>query len=197
MHSTAASVVARAWRAMTQALAAAVLIGLSSGGAVAQTPELPHLDDVKKLPGVPVAQAVTPGPETLLGLTGYRITRVVLPQPSVVGIEGKRTEVSEGWHVTVSFAKPLAVRNQAFSLVIDGRWCGFLAESPDLMSADTVCFDPRAIREGAALGVTYRSIEIAPSPESVRLLSPDVQFTDEDTDAVHYSSARLQLLEVR
>jgi hypothetical protein len=100
--------------------------------------------------------------------------------------------VTTGFLVTVSFASPLTVRDQAFSLVIDGRWCGFLQEGPDLRSADTVCFDPTLIREGAALGVTYRAVQIQSTPADEKELGPDVSFTDA-SDAVHYSSVRLRL----
>jgi hypothetical protein len=94
--------------------------------------------------------------------------------------------------VTVRFAAPLTVRDQAFSLVIDGRWCGFLQEAPDLLSADAVCFDGTLIRNGAALGVTYRGIQIVSGPADERRLGPDAFFTDPG-EAVHYASARLRL----
>jgi hypothetical protein len=174
-------------------LAAAALLTLLAGPVLAQrAPVLRHLADVKQLPGALVAQARLKAPETALGITGYRIEQVTLPEPHRVGIQGKAVEVSEGWHVTVSFARPLTVRAQAFSLVIDGRWCGFLQEAVDLKSADTVCFDAPLIREGAALGVTYRGIELVQSPESERALAPDAFFTGE-AEAIHYASARLQL----
>ena len=183
--------------ARPRALAAAALLGLMAGPAWAQgAPRLRHLADVKNLPGTLVAQAKSAAPETAMKLTGYRVERVTLPEPHRVAIQGKTVEVNEGWHVTVSFAAPLTVRDQAFSLVIDGRWCGFLQEAPDLKSADTVCFDAKLIRDGAALGVSYRSIQLASGPEAERALGPDAFFTDEG-EAVHYASARLRLQEAR
>jgi hypothetical protein len=178
-------------------LATAALLGLVAGPARPQgAPVLRHLADVKKIPGTLVAQAQAPAPETALRITGYRVERVTLPEAHRVSIQGKTVEVSEGWHVTVSFAAPLTVRDQAFSLVIDGRWCGFLQEAPDLLSADTVCFDAKLVCDGAALGVTYRSIQMASGPEAERSLGPDAFFTDAG-EAVHYASARLRLLEAR
>jgi hypothetical protein len=173
------------------------LSSMTARPALAQgPPRLRHLADVKKLPGTLVAQAETPAPETALRIAGYRIEHVELPEPHRVPIQGRSTEVGEGWHVTVRFAAPLTVRDQAFSLVIDGRWCGFLAEAPDLLSADTVCFDAKLIRDGAALGVTYRGIQIVSETGAEGPLGPDARFADGD-EAVHYSSARLQLLESR
>lgn len=180
-----------------RALVAAVLLGAIAGPALAQrAPQLQNLADVKKLEGTLVAQAEAPRPETALRITGYRVERVTLPEPVGVMIQGKSTEVSEAWHVTVRFGAPLTVRDQAFSLVIDGRWCGFLQEGPDLLSADAVCFDGTLIRNGAALGVTYRSIQIGSGREDEKALGPDVFFTDPG-EAVHYSSARLRLRKSR
>jgi hypothetical protein len=187
-----------AWaRKPGRALGAAVLAGALAGPALAQrAPLLQNLADVKKLPGVLVAQAQVKAPETALGITGYRIERVTLPETHSVTIQGRSTEVTEAWHVTVRFAVPLTVRDQAFSLVIDGRWCGFLQEAPDLLSAGTVCFDGTLIRSGAALGVTYRGVEIVSSPEDEKDLGPAAFFTDPG-EAIHYASARLRLRRAR
>jgi hypothetical protein len=174
-------------------VAAAALMGMLAGPALAQrAPVLQNLADVKKLEGTLVAQVQTPAPETALRISGYRVERVTLPEPHRVTIQGRSTEVTEAWHVTVRFAAPLTVRDQAFSLVIDGRWCGFLQEAPDLLSADTVCFDGTLIRNGAALGVTYQGIQIVSGPEDERRLGPDAFFTDPG-ETVHYVSARLRL----
>ena len=176
-----------------QAASGVALFWVLAGPAFAQrAPDLQNLAEVKKLQGTLVAQAQAPAPETALRITGYRVEHVTLPEPHRVAIQGRSTELAEAWHVTVRFAAPLTVRDQAFSLVIDGRWCGFLQEAPDLLSADAVCFDGTLIRNGAALGVTYRGIEIVSSPEAERELGPNASFTD-SSDAVHYASARLRL----
>jgi hypothetical protein len=177
---------------------AAVGVLLAAGPALAQrAPLLRHLADVKGLPGTVVAQAKMPSPETALGIIGYRVEHVALPGPVRVSLQGRTQEVSEGWHVTVAFARPLTVRDQAFSLVIDGRWCGFLQEAPDLKSADTVCFDGELIRDQAALGVTYRSIEMASrGAEAERLLGPEAALAGAG-EALHYASVRLSLQEAR
>ena len=183
--------VSRPRAAVAIALAAA-LLGTAASPLLAQRPPVRHLADVKELPGTLVAKVQLRASETALWITGYQVERVALPEPRPVAIQGRMTEVGEAWRVTVRFASPLTVRNQAFSLVIDGRWCGFLQEAPDLRSADAVCFDASLIREGAALGVTYRGIEIVSGPGDDRLLGPDAVFTDEG-EAVHYASARLRL----
>jgi hypothetical protein len=170
----------------------ALLVATAGAPVTAQREPLRHLADVKKLPRTLVAEARARAPETALRLTGYRVEHVVLPEPRLVMLQGRTTEVAEGWPVTVFFAAPLTVRDQAFSLVIDGRWCGFLQEAPDLLSADTVCFDGSLVHDGAALGVTYRGIQIVSNPEDERLLGPDAVFTDSG-DAIHYCSRRLRL----
>jgi hypothetical protein len=177
--------------ALVIALAAA-LLGIAASPLLAQRPPVRHLADVKELPGTLVAKAQLRTPETALRITGYRVEHVALPEPHPAMIQGRVTEIAEGWRVTVRFGAPLTVRDQAFSLVIDGRWCGFLQEAPDLLSADAVCFDASLVRPGAALGVTYRSIQIVSTPEEERLLGPDAVFADSD-EAIHYCSSRLRL----
>ena len=189
IHRCARTPGARAGRAF---VAAGLLGGLAGPAFAERTPQLQNLADVKKLQGTLVAEAQAPAPETALQITGYRVERVTLPGSRRVDIQGRSTEVTEAWHVTVRFAAPLTVRDQAFSLVIDGRWCGFLQEAPDLLSADSVCFDGSLIRNGAALGVTYRGVQIASGPEDEKALGPDTFFTDPG-EAVHYASARLRL----
>jgi hypothetical protein len=180
-------------RRLAPAALVATLLGSVGAPLLAQRAPLRHLGDVRSLPGILVAQATAPAPETGLWIAGYRVEHVVLPESHLVMIQGRTTEVAEGWRVTVRFAAPLTVRDQAFSLVIDGRWCGFLQEAEDLFSADTVCFDASLIRPGSAVGVTYRGIQIVSSPGDERLLGPDAVFTD-SAEAIHYSSLRLQLL---
>jgi hypothetical protein len=174
-----------------RAAVTAALVFFGSLTASAAGP-LQNLAEVKELPRTLVAEGSARKAETALTLSGYRVERAALPAPQRVVVNGRTTDVSEAWIVTLRFERALTVRDQAFSLVIDGRWCGFLQEAPNLLSADAVCFDASLIREGAAVGATYRSIEIASTPEAERTLGPHVRFVDGD-EAVHYSSARLHL----
>lgn len=191
------SIRARSLQGLPAALAAAGLLAMTGGPTFAQSSPLRNLADVKALPGTLLAEAKAPAPETPLGIIGYRVEHVVLPEPQPVSLRGRTRELSEAWHVTVAFARPLTVRDQAFSLVIDGRWCGFLQEAPDLLSADTVCFDGELIRDQAALGVTYRSLQIVSAgPRAERLLGPEAAFADSG-EAIYYASARLRLQEAR
>ena len=196
MSSTRAAFPRPRGRMAALVVLAVALLGAVGAPLLAQRGPVRHLADVKGLPGTLVAQAQARAPETALRIAGYRVEHVALPERHRVRLQGRTTEVDEGWRVTVLFAAPLTVRDQAFSLVIDGRWCGFLQEAPDLLSADTVCFDASLIREGAALGVTYRGVQIVSSPEDERLLGPDAIFTDSE-EAVHYASSRLRLLSSR
>jgi hypothetical protein len=181
-------------RALPRPLAAVGILGLAAMPALAQRPPLlRHLADVKTLPGTLVAEVRLPAAETPMGISAYRVRHVTLPEPVRARVRGRAEEVREGWHVTVAFARPLTVRGQAFSLVIDGHWCGFLQEAFDLKTADTVCFDAALIRDEAAVGVTYRSVQIArPGDEAEALLGPEGVLAEEGDD-IHYASARLRL----
>ena len=159
-----------------------------------------NLADLKNLPGPVVAEAA---PDTGAGVsadeqavTGYRVRHLSLPSPWLVTLGGHKARVSEAWHVQLLFARPLTVRNQAFSLVLDGRWCGFLAEAPDLRSADTVCFDPALMRTGAILAATYRPVTITSSDETTQV-APEADFENEGTEPLLQAATPLQLQEPR
>jgi hypothetical protein len=151
----------------------------------------PSIADMKKMPGEIVAEARLDAPESPLRMTGYRVEKLRLSEPVSVPIEGRRVETQDAWRVTVAFARPLTVRDQAFSLVIDGQWCGFLNEAPDLRSADAICFNAALIRDGAALGVTYRTISIHQPADAREAAGPDADLAGDEP--IHYASARLEL----
>lgn len=158
----------------------------------------PSIADLKKMPGQIVAEVHSAVPETPMNLTGYRVERLTF-SPMNTKVGGMVVQVSESWRITAFFDKPLTVRNAAFSLVIDGQWCGFLAESPDLLSADAICFNSSLIQDGAAIGVTYRDVSIEPPDGSPDLVSADPVLLNADPDAeiqgepIYYSSAKLSL----
>lgn len=166
--------------------------------ALAQPPAARTLADLKNLPGPIVAEA-TPGTGVAAGaqaVSGYRVRHLSLPTPWLVTLDGRPTRVRQAWHVQLSFARPLSVRSQAFSLVVDGRWCGFLAEAPDLRSADTVCFDPALMRSGAILGATYRAVTLNPADDAVEV-APSASFDGEGGEPVLEAASALQLGENR
>jgi hypothetical protein len=172
---------------------ALLLSGSLSGPSLAAAP--PSIADMKKMPGEVVAEARLAAPESSLRITGYRVEKLQLSEPVTVPIEGRRVQTQEAWRVTVDFGRPLTVRDQAFSLVVDGRWCAFLNEAPDLRSADGICFNAALIRNGAALGVTYRTISIQSPADRRDLAGPDADLAGEEP--IHYASARLQLRDGR
>ena len=151
------------------------------------------ISDIKQIPGQLVAEAENPSPETAMKIKGYQVERVPLPQPQTVRIEGKRMTVRQAWKVTVHFDEPLTVRSQAFSLAIDGHWCGFLSESADLRSAEAICFNSELVREGAAIGVTYRGIAIEQPSDTDQVVNPLAEFEPEGGEPIHYSSVKLHL----
>ena len=183
-----------AWRRIIPlaAAAAALLPAIAASPAAQAGPAPVSLAALKRLPGVTIARATARIPETPMKISGYRVERLSLPAPVAVAIGRSRREVQEAWRVTVSFAAPLTVRDQAFSLVIDGRWCGFLAEAADLRSADALCFEPGLIRDGATIGVTYRGITIEPR-EDAGLVGPDAQMDPAGEEPIHSSSTPLRL----
>jgi hypothetical protein len=151
----------------------------------------PSIFSIKDLPGETVAEAHTDAAETVMGLQGYRVERVRLQQAATVNVEGRSVETRVAWRVTVYFGRPLVVRDQLFSLAVDGHWCGALQEAPDVLSAATVCFNGALFKEGAAVGVTYRSISIVPPADSNETAPRATVFAgDED---IHYSSVRLRI----
>ncbi|HEU4391946.1 MAG TPA: hypothetical protein VFV34_29440 [Blastocatellia bacterium] len=151
------------------------------------------ITDVKQLPGELVADVQNTVPETAMRIRGYRVERVLLPQAQNVRIEGKRTTVQQAWRMTVFFSEPLTVRSQAFSLAIDGRWCGFLAESEDLMSADAICFNTDLVRDGARLGVTYRGVTIQQPSDADQAVNPLADLELEESEPIHYAGVPLRL----
>jgi hypothetical protein len=175
------------------AVIATAALAISGVPAIAQPlGRPPTLLDLKGLAGPIVAEART-APETPMGITGYQVRRLALPNAWIARLDGDSVSVSQAWHVTVFFAKPLSVRDQAFSLAIDNQWCGFLAEAPDLLSADAVCFDARLIDDGKAVGVTYRPVTIAPPDQDVGAFAPAARLETQDSEPIHYSTARLRL----
>lgn len=149
--------------------------------------------DIEQIPGEIVAEVQNSVPETAMRIRGYRVERVSLPQPQNARIEGKRTTVDQVWRMTVFFSEPLTVRDQAFSLVIDGHWCGFLSESEDLMSAGAICFNSVLVREGARIGVTYRGVAIQPGSDADQVMNPFAELDPEEGEPIHYAGVRLRL----
>jgi hypothetical protein len=151
----------------------------------------PSIADLKKMPGQVVAEGHSAVPETPMKLKGYRVEKLSFP-PMSAKVQGVKVQVSESWRITAFFDKPLTVRNAAFSLVIDGKWCGFLAESPDLLSADAICFNSSLIHDGAAIGVTYRDVNIESPSNPSDLVGADAVLQAQG-EAIHYSSAKIRL----
>jgi hypothetical protein len=161
--------------------------------AQGQKQRQPSLAELKKMPGRIVAENHHAAPETPMKLKGYRVEKLSFPAMSA-RVEGATVQVTEGWRITAFFDQPLTVRNAAFSLVLDGKWCGFLAESPDLLSADAICFNSSLVRDGAAVGVTYRNVHIKSPQEPSGLTGPVADAVLEDQgEAIHYSSAKIRL----
>jgi hypothetical protein len=177
-----------------------LLMAATPALAFGQAQEARTLLDIKALSGEVVAES-TPDSvdvvDTTQALTGYRVRHVAWRNPWLVNLEGRRTRVREAWHVQVFFARPLSVRNQAFSLVVDGRWCGFLAEAPDLRSADAVCFDPGLMRTGASLAASYRSVVIARPSDDEEWVAPEADFEGAASEPMYVAAAPLQMKEVR
>lgn len=163
--------------------------------AQGQKQRQPSVTELKTMPGRIVAESHRATPETPMKLKGYRVEKLTFP-PISARVEGATVQVSEGWRITAFFDEPLTVRNAAFSLVLDGKWCGFLAESPDLLSAHAICFNSSLVREGAALGVTYRGVHIK-SPQEPSALTGPVAGADAaleaQGEAIHYFSAKISL----
>jgi hypothetical protein len=157
----------------------------------------PSLSQLKKLPGATVAQAQAAAPETPLGLSGYTVRELTFGSPVKARVAGASADVTRAWHFTIAFARPLVVRDQAFTLVIDGRPAGFLQEAPDLLSADAVVFDPSVIRDGARVGVTYQGVVLARLGAGEEAVNPEIRLSDADSSSIHYAAQPLRLAVTR
>lgn len=112
------------------------------------------LAQVQKLPGAQLSQATSDRPTGQLQLRGYVLESVQLPKPVTTEIEGIMALTSRAWRLTVK-GGPFPVRAMPAIVWLDDKVVGLGVESPDLMSVSVIIFNRNALREGAAIAVSY------------------------------------------
>lgn len=180
-------------RRVVTVIAAVSLAACTNGGqatALKSSDEI-TISSLQKLRGTIVADARSAAPETPMRITGYTVEKLVLPRAVYAWVKGGRVVVRDAWRIAIRFDEPLTVRNQAFSLAIDDAACGFLQERPDLLSASSICFDSALLRNGASIGVAYKTVRITPHDDEPRAVNPDVIY--DGPEPIYYFSVLLRL----
>lgn len=112
------------------------------------------LAQVQKLPGTELSQATSDRPAGQLQLRGYVLEAVQLPKPVTTQIDGIMSATRRAWRLTVK-GGPFPVRAMPAIVWLDDAVVGLGVESPDLMSVSVIIFNRNALREGAAIAVSY------------------------------------------
>ena len=87
-------------------------------------------------------------------LKTYRIERVALRNPIIAEVDGRPTQISKAWRLTIT-GGPFRVRNAPAMIWIDDRMIGMGLESPDLKSISVLVFDDALLRNGASIALSY------------------------------------------
>ena len=106
------------------------------------------------LPGKVVSEAKSARPAGALGLTGYRVEEVQLPNTQTVQLHGQQTVVDKAWRVTVH-GGPFPVRAMPAVIWIDDQIAGIGIENETLSQITAITFDSSLIREGSVISVSY------------------------------------------
>lgn len=112
------------------------------------------LAQVHELPGTELSQATSDHPSGKLQLRGYVLEAVQLPKPVTTEIDGIMSATRRAWRLTVK-GGPFPVRSMPAIVWLDDTVAGLGVESPDLMSISVMIFNRNALREGAAIAVSY------------------------------------------
>ncbi len=132
----------------------------------------PNMSALLKMPGKVIAESDSQVASGKLKLRNYRVEELQLPAPVAVEIDGKRTEVSRAFRVTVT-GGPFPVRALPAVLWVDDEAVGYGVESEDLDAITAVTFDESLLRDGATVYVSYGDKENkqdrAPLPEKLKL----------------------------
>lgn len=132
-------------------------LGLSlflAAAAVCSAQSKLDLSQIRELPGEEIGRGTNQAPVTDLKLYTYRVESLALPQDVRVKIDGSRVRVNRAWRITIS-AEHFTVGAMPAVLLIDGQPVAIGQESSDETEVSFIVFNPRVIRSGASLGITY------------------------------------------
>ena len=129
-----------------------IVLPLLSATALAQGNA--NMKKLLSLPGKVVSEAKSARPAGALGLTGYRVEEVQLPNTQTVQLHGQQTVVDKAWRVTVH-GGPFPVRAMPAVIWIDDQIAGIGIENETLSQITAITFDSSLIREGSVISVSY------------------------------------------
>ena len=114
------------------------------------------MSDLLKLPGTVIAEGSNTTPKGLLRVARYRVEQVALPQPTVVEVAGKRTEVDTAFRLSI-VGGPFPVRALPPVVWVGDTAIGYGIESEDLDEITVVTFDRSLLKDGASIYLSYGS----------------------------------------
>lgn len=124
-------------------------------GVPAHAAERPlDLTQLRQLPGRELGRGVNSEPATALGLHTYVVEELSLPRPVRAPIDGATTVVQRAWRITITGAG-FEVRDMPAVLLIDDEPAALGMESVDQKALTFIVFNPRRVRHGATLALTY------------------------------------------
>jgi len=110
--------------------------------------------ELLKAPGRLISEAKSARPDGALGLTGYRVEEVRLPQNLTVEIKGQQVAVDRAWRVTVTGGR-FPVRALPAVIWIDDEIVGNGIENENLSQVTAITFDSSLIHEGGVVSISY------------------------------------------
>ena len=127
---------------------------LCAGAAATQAQNRLSLAAIRELPGKEIGRGVNQTPATDLELHTYRVERLTLPSPVKAKIDGTKVTVNKAWRITIS-GNQFRVGAMPAILLIDGQPVAIGQESADQTELSFIILNPRFIRSGASLALTY------------------------------------------
>ena len=127
---------------------------LASGSAQTPAQSKLSLAAIRELPGEEIGRGVNQVPTTDLELHTYRVERLKLPSKVKAKIDGIKVTVTKAWRITIS-GEHFRVGGMPAVLLIDGQPVAIGQENPDQTEISFIVLNPRFVRNGASLAVTY------------------------------------------
>ena len=131
-----------------------LFVWLAAGSV--QTPAQSRLSlaAIRELPGEEIGRGVNQIPATDLELHTYRVERLKLPGQVKAKIDGTKVTIKKAWRITIS-GKHFRVGAMPAVLLIDGQPVAIGQENPDQTELSFIVLNPRFVRNGASLALTY------------------------------------------
>ena len=131
-----------------------VMLCLFSLAAAGSAQTKLSLAAIRELPGEEIGRGVNQVPSTDLELHTYRVERLKLPSQVKAKIDGIKVAVKKAWRITIS-GEHFRVGAMPAILLIDGQPVAIGQENPDQTELSFIVLNPRFVRNGASLALTY------------------------------------------